>query len=747
MTILYWLDRVSSSDRPLVGEKAFVLSQLQRRGLPIVRGFTIVNTAFQEFFEHLDDSGSILADFPHASLYLDVNDANALQVVARESRRAIRRSALPPRWIAELTEAVGELDTDALIWRFSLPATLARRSDGLLVSPVSRTSPEAIEAALKTAWAELFTARSLFYWRRMGIGLETVRLALLVQPLIRASCSGNTIVEPDRLRIEATWGLGQSLSAGEVAPDLYTIDRATRAVIDRRVGNKPRCYYVTSDDNPLADSGAPSVFAESAPPVIVPRLLNHEEQTGYCLDDDALDRLAGLGRALALEKPTLRDWQWSIDDDSRLYLLDCHDGETVSSPLVYPRFPLKGQPASPGIVSGLARVLVDPDLGHEDLAGSILVTSNLPPRRLPYLKSLRGLITEHGGLASHGAILARELGIPAVVGVAGVTRALKSGDIILLDGTTGTVSKGEKAIELPVTVLDSPLDPVVARTKLMVNISQIESLPRALNLPADGIGLLRSEWAIGELLARRPLAEWLADHRRELLDEIVNTVGSFAGAFAPRPVFYRAFDGGIDELGNDRRGTLAYTLDSTFFDLELQALRRLQLMTATDIHLVLPFVRDVSEFRWCRERVIDAGLTRIPSFRLWIMAEVPSVIFQLADYVRAGVQGIAIGTNDLSRALLGIDRERPPLSEYLNSEHPALRAALGQLVQQARQLGIPCSVCGMAIVENPDLIEDLVRWGVTTLSVDPGAVITTREAIVRAEKRLVMEKARPGSIE
>jgi pyruvate, water dikinase len=725
VTLLYWLDRISSSDRPLVGEKAFVLSQLHQKGYPIVPGFTIPNQIFQEFFENLNDSESILADFPHTSLYLDIQDANALQVVARESRRAILQSTLPPQWIAALVEAVESLRSKALIWRFSLPATIARRSAGLLTSPVSRTDAAAIEKALKTAWAELFTARSLFYWRKMGIGLEKVRLALLVQPLVNASRSGNVMVEGDRLRIEATWGLGQSLLAGEVAPDVYTLDRSNHELLDRQPGNKSRGYYLNDSEHPIA-----------------PRLLDHSEQTNDCLDAGALDRLAALTRSLQLEKPSLLSWNWSIDGDSRVYLLDCHDEETVSSPLVYPRFPLRGTPASPGIVSGVVRVLTDPD-SSRDIADSILVTSSFPPHRLPHLKHLRGIITEHGGMTSHGAILARELGIPAVVGVTGVTRFLKSGEMIRLDGTKGMVSRPEKVPELRESLPMTPIDPDPVGTRLMVNISQIESIDRALSLPVDGIGLLRSEWMIGDLLSTRPLGEWIgSEYKSQFIEELIRLLSDFITAFAPRPVFYRSFDGGIEQDGSDRRGTLAYTLDPTLFDLELAALRRVQKTTGGNLHLILPFVRGVGEFIGCRDRAIAAGLTQVPSFQLWMMGEVPSVLFQLPEYVRAGVQGIAIGTNDLTRLLLGIDRERPPVASGLDSRHPALGLALEQIVRTARELGIPCSVCGMAIVENPALIDDLVRWGVTTLSVDPEAVLSTREAIVRAEKRLLLEMAR-----
>jgi pyruvate,water dikinase len=733
VTILCWLDRIQFPDRPLVGEKAFVSSELQRRRYPIIEGFVVLSATFQEFFENLNHSESILTDFPYSSLYLDVNDSKALQLVARESRRVILQATLPPEWLSELTEAVARLQTDALIWRFSLPPTLARQSRGLLPALTSRTTPSDLENSLKRAWAELFTARSLFYWRRMGIGLETVRLALLVQPLVNATCSGNVIIDPHCLQIEATWGLGQSLIDGRISPDFYLVDRASQQLLSQQLGNKSQAYSLDSGETPISA-----------------RLLTNEEQETYCLTTNTLDRLVGLLQSLCGEYPQLKTIQWLIAPDERIYLLNGYSEEAFASPLDSLHFPLKGLAASPGSVSGVARIVTDFDSPRENFENSILVTSSLPPHRLSHLKHLKGIITEHGGMTSHGAILARELGIPAIVGVPAATQILRSGETIFLDGTMGIVSRRETAIAA-IAIASQPsqaIDPTPVGTRLMVNISQTDSISRVLSLPVDGIGLLRSEWMILELLSRRSLEEWLhLDHQAEFIEELARLIGKFATSFAPRPIFYRSLDGMAGADPKEYRGTHAYTLDPTLFDLELQALRRVQTTTAKNINLILPFVRGIEEFIFCRERARQSLLTQDPAFQLWIMAEVPSVIFQLGDYVRSGVQGIAIGTNDLTQWLLGIDRDRPSPSEPLNARHPALLIALKQIIQQARCLNIPCSVCGMAIVQNPDLIDDLVRWGVTTLSVDPNSVLSTREAIVRAERRLLLETARERAID
>jgi len=641
------------------------------------------NRIFAEFLETIDNADSFLTDFPQSSLYLDVDNAKALQLVAKESRRAILQAQIPPLWLEQLEAAVAQLSMDSLVWRFSLPANLARRTLGLFSAPISGIKADNLENALKQAWAELFTA-----------------------------------INDDNWKIQAVWGLGHSLVNGEVAPDTYIIDRSGQ-LRSRQLGNKSRAYYLNSDSNLLA-----------------PQLLAPSLQESYCLDNFALDRLCQLVQFLLTEKPTLTSIEWLMMLDGQIYILNCHSQEITPTTSNYP---LRGLGASPGLASGVAKVISNFDSPEANFQDCILVTTNLPPKKLPHLRQIRAMITEQGGLTSHGAILARELAIPAVVGVKNATEIIRSGEIILVDGTRGIISlASQEQISLPPPP-PRETDGTAIATRLMVNLSQTESIAGIRELPIDGIGLLRSEWMILDLLSQRNLEEWLTpEHQEALIERLSDLIAQFALSIQPKPLFYRSFD--AQHSAQDSRGTHGYILDPTLFDLELQALRRVQTTSATNINLLLPFVRGVEEFIFCRQRVQSALLTQVPSFQLGIMVEVPGVIFQLADYVQAGVQLIAIGTNDLTQLLLGSDREH--FSEYFNARHPAVRAALQQIITQAKVLQIPCSVCGMAIVQYPELIDDLIAWGVTSLSVDTEAVLATREAIVRAERRFLLENSR-----
>jgi pyruvate,water dikinase len=380
---------------------------------------------------------------------------------------------------------------------------------------------------------------------------------------------------------------------------------------------------------------------------------------------------------------------------------------------------------------------------------------SITPDWLPLLKKAAGVVAEQGGLTCHAAILARELGIPAVVGATGATQLLVSGKTFLIDGDRGEVY----ALESQVTatpevtpVAETPPLSAKITTKLMANLSQISSLEKAANLPLDGVGLLRSELMLLEALRGQHPQEWINSGRQLELGAIMaELVGQFAEAFAPRPVFYRSLDWRSHEFpsftGNlsrppetnpilGWRGTFSYQQDPALFDLELRALAQVQQLGYHNLRLLLPFVRTVEEFSFCRQRVELAGLTQDAQFELWIMAEVPSVIFLLPDYVQAGVQGISIGTNDLTQLLLGVDREQAQMATVFNERHPAVIRAIQQLIQLAKQAGIPCSICGQAPAQYPEMVEQLVQWGITAISVELDAVERTYSAIARAENGL-----------
>ncbi len=729
MLSLYWLDSIQSSELPLVGRKALALSQLKQRDFPILPGFVIGANTFNNFINSLDNTESLLADFPQSSLYLNIENYQALQLVARQISRSILSAEISRDWLEQINEAAQQLFSKSLILRTSLVEYngVSSRIAGLFPSEIIGNDLVSIDRGIKKVWAGLFSAKSLFYWRKSGIGLEKVQMAIIVQPAKDADISGSIARSNNELLIESTLGLGQSILKGEVLSDLYEIIPQTWEIKKRSLGNKTLLYFLRDEDGCLNF-----------------KFLDNKEQETYSLDEEHLHQLLELWRGVEKQFPEIRSLKWSFtkENPSQPYIVSCD----ASSKNPANQQILKGMIAVGGMVEGTVRVLeANIELTENFPPETILVTTEIDPYWLPRLRGLRGIITERGGMTSHAAILARELGIVCLVGVTSATKELYSGERIIIDAYKGLI--------LPVSSSPVSVTPPVKEeftsytlgTKLMVNLSQWQSIEVAVNLPINGVGLLRGEWMILELLARKPLTGWLEiSQRQDLIEELTQLLLKFARAFTPRPVFYRSWDWSVTrgEEGGHPRGTYGYTLDSSILEIQLQALRRVQLAGYGNVNLILPFVRGVEEFIFCKNLVSECQLFQMPGFQLWIMAEVPSVLFLISELVTAGVQGIAIGSNDLTELILGVPREDSLSNNYFNLQHRALLAAIKQLITGANSLNIPCSLCGQGINHYPEIIDNLVKWGITAISVEPEAVRDIHTAIARAEKRLLLERTR-----
>jgi pyruvate,water dikinase len=362
------------------------------------------------------------------------------------------------------------------------------------------------------------------------------------------------------------------------------------------------------------------------------------------------------------------------------------------------------------------------------------------------------------------------LGIPAIVSARNATNIIQTGERILLDGDRGEVylRDGEKIAQGDHEDFDFSHEKSYVRdgfsnhrilpmigTKLLVNLSQSNLIEKVRNLPVDGVGLLRSELMLLNILHGENPYNWIANGREtELLDRLSKQIQEFVQAFTPRPIFYRSLDWYHQDLSSyhgrenppasilGEHGTASYLKNPGVFELELKALARLQKDGYSNIYLMLPFVRTVEEFIFCQRKVVEFGLTENPQFQLWIMAEVPSVLFLLPEYIKSGVRGISIGTNDLTQLILGVDRETEDLSPLLNQRHPAIMGTIFQLIKMAQAGGISCSICGQAPVLYPEIIDQLIQWGIDSISVEPEAVEITYHTIASAEQRLILTAAR-----
>ncbi|BAY76323.1 PEP-utilizing enzyme [Nostoc linckia NIES-25] len=794
MEKLYWLDQIKLQDRAKVGDKAFHLSRIIQRGYPVVPGFVVSAEALQQFLENLNSSESLVADLPYSSLHLDVSNWRQLQQVAGRLREEILTATVPQDWVSKIFTAARQWQTSCLIFRPSLSVADSTQTmeniSGLVESVFCHCQEDAIATALKRTWSQIFRARSLLYWQHTGINVQHINLGVLVQPVENAIASGLLKANSSGWEIEATWGLGIAIAQGEVLPDVYYIQNETGAILEQQLGNKMLAYDVNDGSSKISQPLADSVLTPEKT-CLITYVLQEAQQKQYALQPEYLQQIIALGTQLVTQLGKTFTLKWTIASQTtsgKLYLTQVTSPQSIIPDVYF----IRGLPAAGGRTVANALVTIDSQQKPEQIPkGVILVVPTITPDWLPLLQQVSGIITERGGLTSHAAILARELGIAAVVNATSATSLIQTGERLLLDGDRGEVYRietearegeigrlvlseavgaasrrevsgdGEMRETTPIALpphhptTSSPHLPMIA-TKLLVNLSQSSLIEQVKSLPADGVGLLRSELMVLNILDGQHPNSWILGGRQaELLERWSLAIMEFARAFAPRPVFYRSLDWRSPDLPSlsdslqsspqsmlGDRGTFSYLQNSTVFELELKALASVQQSGYSNIHLLLPFVRTVEEFVFCRRKVEQALLTQVAEFELWMMAEVPSVLFLLPEYVKAGVAGISIGTNDLTQLLLGVDREQGQLAKVFNERHPAVMGAIAQLIQMAKSAGIPCSICGQAPALYPEIIDRLVEWGITSISVEPEAIERTYQAIARAEQRLILAAAR-----
>jgi pyruvate,water dikinase len=745
-------DELGKADSAFAGGKGANLGELTRAGFPVPPGFVVGAPAYAEF------AGGGLRDRVAERLAgVDVDDPEALRRAADEARALVAGEPIPASVEQGIRRAYAELGPDTPVAvRSSATAedTEAASFAGMNETYLNVQGADDVVDAVRRCWASLFGARTVFYRAKRGFGQADMDIAVVVQRQVDVDRAGVMFTidpstgETDHLVIEGAFGLGEAVVSGRVSPDRYVVDKATLAIRAREIHPK------TSAIEARETGGT------------VVRDLEPDEALRPTLSDDDARSLAELGVRVERHYGAPQDTEWAIDRHGATWMLQSRPVTAVGHATEAPveaegAVLLRGLGAAPGSADGPVRVLDSLADAGRFLDGDVLVTRMTAPDWVPLMRRAAAIATDSGGMTCHAAIVSRELGIPCVVGTQEATRILRDGELVTVDATRGVVVEGRAAApprEAAITAPAAVAAPAGTGTALLLNLSEPSQVAKAAALDVDGVGLLRAELMVIEALEgahpRLLLEEGRAD---EFVTRMADSLETFASGFAPRPVTYRTIDFRTNEFrglrGGERfepeeanpmigyRGVLRYVREPDLFALELDAIRRVWDAGRTNLHVMLPFVRTADELAACRALVDASGLSGRAGFELWVMAEVPSVLFNLERYASLGVAGISIGSNDLTQLLLGADRDSGLLAE-LDERDPAVVAYLQELIPRARELGLKTSICGQAPSVHPEYAELLVRAGIDAISVNIDVVSRTRRLIDAAERRLLLDAAR-----
>jgi pyruvate, water dikinase len=733
---LLWLDHLSDSGQDRVGGQLLQLSQMMRAGCAIRSGFIVSETLMQDAWTQVRWTDRVLQDFPYLHLNFSLDQAAQLQFMAQTLQSGILALPLPKTWKAiwhsELEQCDGaQILLTPYLWSSQKGIVEATNLGNMLfLQPqLCDRQIEPFWLGLKAIWAGLFQASHLYILQHLGLHPEKIHLSVLVQSLPSVQAAGWMQLSSTHLHVQALQDVDPSLVKHQ--PEFYTYDRQSQ--------------------QPYWQQNSP--FAE-------PKF-----QLDW-LSKTVLQPMLEIGSILEKHLSTMPITAlWTLPNDAaapQLELLGLVPDLPLPMPARQTQLPLangllgKGLAAAPGHL--IAPVVVVHNFHHISpaaLRGTILVTRDLAPIHLAWLKEAAGFLCETGGVLSHGAIMAREFGCPAVVGVEGIMTALQTGQWVALDGGRGEVyaqtSARTEGLAQPHFLESASQAPPVVKTitQVMVNLSQPTFLERLQTSAIDGIGLVRGEWLLLDQLRQPETIHWLLGiHRTQLKRKLWSDLEQMIHALTPLPVFYRAVD--LYAADWDRlaaaprtpesnpaiglRGTLRHLSDAHLLDLELEVLKEFLEEGFENLRLILPFVRSPQEVRHCVQKMQHLGICdRLP---LWMMAEVPSVLFALEAYKNAGIQGIAIGVNDFTQLLLGIDRDHQSFEWVWSEQSDTVMAAIAQLVQHAAALKLPSVWCGSLDRVSDEWLERLLQAGLTGVSVDRGAVVSAREAIAQAEQHL-----------
>ncbi|MCX8178461.1 MAG: phosphoenolpyruvate synthase [Candidatus Aenigmarchaeota archaeon] len=745
MKFIKFLNEMSRKDIPIAGGKGANLAEMYNMKLPVPNAFVVTSHAYKYFLEKTNIDEAIFDILKSTN----VNDSEELQKNTQKIRDLIEKTKIPKEIEEEIELAYQKLSKQyGVKEEFVVARSSATAEDlpdasfaGQQLTVLNVKSKDNVIKAVKKCWASLFTARATFYRVSKGFDHKKVLIAVPVQKQLNSDKAGvGFTVHPstgdkNKIMIEGSWGQGESVVSGAVTPDTYILDKKTGEVLQKHIARKLEMRI-------LEKKGGIRTIK-------VPTKMQNKR----VLSNDELKQLYRLALKLEGHYKKPQDFEWVIEK-GKAYLVQTRPitviyekrGETKTiseKPL------LQGLAASPGIAHGVVKIIRSPKELNKIKQGDILVTKMTNPDYVPGMKRAAGIITDEGGSTSHAAIVSRELGVVCVVGTKDATKKLKDGNSVTIDGYNGLVYLGKVDIEKK----QETYEYVKTKTKVYMNLGEPEMAEKYKDLKCDGIGLMRAEFMASEV----------GKHPKLLIkrggdDLFINTfakgIEKVAKAFYPRPIVYRALDFKTNEYadlaGGKRyephennpmigwRGASRYITEPETFELELKAIKKVRDKGYDNVYLMIPFVRTLWELDEIKKIIDKVGLSKDKKFKLWIMVEVPSAAILIEEFCKKGIDGVSIGSNDLTQLVLGVDRDSAILGQrWFNELDPAVLWSLERIVKSCKKYNVTCSICGQAPSVYPELTRKLVKWGITSVSVNPDVVDKTRHIVAEAEKGII----------
>ncbi len=754
------------NDIPIVGGKGANLGELTRAGFPVPNAFVLTTSAYDYFIKK-------------ANLFEKIGEE--LESIDRNSDDSLTAASERIRNIFETCEIPKDLKEDILK---SYAKLFGKGKEGFVAVRSSATAEDLPDASfagqqetylnvhgeedlfdkVRKCWSSLFTARAIAYREKQGFAHEDVKLAVVVQKMVNSEVSGIMFtVDPNsgvkEIVIEAGYGLGEAIVGGEVTPDTYKVDKNTMKVKKKRISTQKWKYTKDPKDGHTVKVDVPD-----------------DKQKLQKIDDRRVSEVAEIGRQIEIHYDKPMDMEWCIEDN-KVYIVqarpitavgDSATNETIESEAASEDILTTGLGASPGLASGKV-VIFDMSMSLDVVKdGDVLVTTMTMPDMVPAMSRAAAIVTNEGGMTCHAAIISRELGTPCVVGTTNATNILKNGQVITVDGTTGTVYKGDlakkgsaEATPAATQVVMSESAPITG-TGVMVNMSIPTKAEEVAALPVDGVGLMRSEFLFTNYVGEHPMAMIAEGRSDEMIDKLADGIAKVCRAFYPRKVVlrtsdfktneYRDMKGGSDyEPSEDNpmigwRGCSRYVSPDykDAFLCELRAIKKVRTeMGMKNLCVMLPFIRTIEEVQEITGMMNEIGLKRSKDFKLYFMAEIPANIF-MADEFSKYCDGFSIGSNDLTQLTMGADRDSDILGRmgYFDERNDAVKRAIKHLIKVAHANGVTVGICGQGPSVYPEFTEFLVREGIDYVSLNPDTVIKTKKMIASTEQKIILEGLR-----